>query len=224
MARRCRTAPAERLAALRLRSPKPVFEALVGHEVEFLLVNPDGHRLPSTLWAQYGLAGLLEYEAFVRDVTAAATVSGLAIEQVHPEYGANQFEISLAPQSPVAAADQLVLTRLIVGRIARRYGLRVSLSPTPFVGEVGCGAHQHFSLTNSAGPLFADGAGTRGMTSKGENALAGVAEWVAGGTGHPVRVDRVRVAVASRQLGGGVCLLGNRESRSSTTLHRWRPG
>ena len=26
----------------------------------------------------------------------------------------------------------------------------------------------------SAGPLFADGAGTRGMTSKGENALAGV--------------------------------------------------
>jgi len=50
----------------------------------------------------------------------------------------------------------------------------VSLSPTPFVGEVGCGAHQHFSLTNSAGPLFADGAGIRGMTSKGENALAGV--------------------------------------------------
>jgi glutamine synthetase len=149
-------------------------EALVGHEVEFLLVNPDGHRLPSTLWAQYGLAGVLEYEAFVRDVTAAATVSGLAIEQLHPEYGANQFEISLTPQSPVAAADELVLTRLIVGRVARRYGLRVSLSPAPFVGEVGCGAHQHFSLTNSAGPLFADGAGIRGMTTKGENALAGV--------------------------------------------------
>ena len=149
-------------------------EALVGHEVEFLLVNPDGHRLPSTLWAQYGLAGVLEYEAFVRDVTAAATVSGLAIEQLHPEYGANQFEISLTPQSPVAAADELVLTRLIVGRVARRYGLRVSLSPAPFVGEVGCGAHQHFSLTNSAGRLFADGAGIRGMTTKGENALAGV--------------------------------------------------
>src|ERR1700743_1504575 len=45
-------------------------EALVGHEVEFLLVNPDGPRLPSTLWAQYGLAGVIAYEAFVRDVTA----------------------------------------------------------------------------------------------------------------------------------------------------------
>ncbi len=149
-------------------------EAIVGHEIEFLLVSPDGHQLPSTLWAQYGLAGVLEHEAFVRDVTAAATASGVAIEQFHPEYGANQFEISLTPQSPVAAADQMVLTRIIIGRVARRYGLRVSLSPAPFVGNVGCGAHQHFSLTSSTGPLFSDGAGTRGMTSKGENALAGL--------------------------------------------------
>ena len=108
---------------------------MVGHEIEFLLVQPDGHRLPSTMWAQYGLAGVLEHEAFVRDVIAAASVSGVAIEQFHPEYGANQFEISLTPQSPVAAVDQLVLTRMIIGRIARRYGLRVSLSPAPFVGE-----------------------------------------------------------------------------------------
>jgi glutamine synthetase len=150
------------------------FEAMVGHEIEFLLVNPDGHRLPSTLWAQYGLAGVHEHEGFVRDVTAAAALSGVVIEQFHPECGANQFEISLTPQSPVAAADQLVLTRIIIARVARRYGLRVSLSPAPFVGDVGCGAHQHFSLTTSAGPLYSDGAGTRGMTSKGENALAGL--------------------------------------------------
>ena len=148
--------------------------ALVGHEIEFLLVEPNGHPLPSTLWAQYGLAGVLEHEAFVRDVVAAASMSGVAIEQFHPEYGANQFEISLTPQSPVAAADQLVLTRVIIGRVARRYGMRVSLSPAPFVGSAGCGAHQHFSLTNSSGPLFSDGAGSHGMTSRGESAMAGV--------------------------------------------------
>lgn len=149
-------------------------QALVGHEIEFLLVQPDGHQLPSTEWAQYGLAGVLEHEAFVRDVIAATSVSGVAIEQFHPEYGANQFEISLTPQSPVAAVDQLVLIRIIIGRIARRYGLRVSLSPAPFVGSAGCGAHQHFSLTNSTGPLFSEGAGTHGMTSKGESAVAGL--------------------------------------------------
>ena len=149
-------------------------QALVGHEIEFLLIQPDGHRLPSTVWAQYGLAGVLEHEAFVRDVIAATSVSGVAIEQFHPEYGANQFEISLTPQSPVSAVDQLVLIRIIVGRIARRYGLRVSMSPAPFVGSAGCGAHQHVSLTNSTGPLFSDGAGTHGMTSKGESAVAGL--------------------------------------------------
>ncbi|BBY08813.1 type I glutamate--ammonia ligase [Mycobacterium noviomagense] len=149
-------------------------KAVVGHEIEFVLVNADGSRLPSTLWAQYGLAGLLEHEAFVRDVTAAATTSGVGIEQFHPEYGVNQFEISLTPQTPVAAADQLVLTRIIVGRVARRYGLRVSLSPAPFVDGPGSGAHQHFSLATSDGPLFSEGTGVRGMTPAGESAVAGL--------------------------------------------------
>jgi glutamine synthetase len=152
--------------------------AMVGHEIEFLLVDAQGNRLPSALWAQYGLAGVLEYEGFVRDVNAAATVAGVPIEQFHPEYGANQFEISLAPQSPVAAADQLVLTRIIISRAARRHGLRVSLSPAPFAGSVGSGAHQHFSLTTSEhgaeGPLFSGGTGVAGMTTVGETAVAGV--------------------------------------------------
>ncbi len=148
-------------------------DAMVGHEMEFVLVGPDGARLPSHLWAQYGLAGVLEYEGFVRDVTNAATSSGVAIEQFHPEYGANQFEISLAPQAPVAAADQLVLLRIIVGRVARRYDMRVSLSPVPFAGSVGSGAHQHFSLTRGDTPLFSGGTGA-GMTPEGESAIAGL--------------------------------------------------
>ncbi|MGZ8802975.1 MAG: glutamine synthetase family protein [Mycobacterium sp.] len=149
-------------------------EALVGHEMEFVLVGPGGERLPSHLWAQYGLAGVLEFEGFVRDVTDAATASSVAIEQFHPEYGANQFEISLAPQDPVAAADQLVLLRIIVGRVARRYGMRASLSPVPFAGSVGSGAHQHFSLTRGDSPLFSGGESPAGMTAEGASAVAGV--------------------------------------------------
>src|SRR3954471_3911863 len=148
--------------------------ALVGHEVEFLLVGPDGSRLPAHLWAQYGLAGVLEYEGFVRDVTDAATSSGVSIEQFHPEYGVNQFEVSLTPQSPTAAADQLLLIRMIVGRSARRHGLRVSLSPVPFAGSVGSGAHQHFSLQKNDKSLFSDRSGAQGMTPEGESAVAGV--------------------------------------------------
>jgi glutamine synthetase len=162
------------LARTESRLAEAGIDALVGHEMEFVLVGPDGSRLPSTMWAQYGLAGVLEHEGFIRDVTDAATASGVAIEQFHPEYGVNQFEISLTPQSPVAAADQLVLMRIIIGRVARQYGLRVSLSPVPFAGSVGSGAHQHFSLKRGDTPLFGEGTGARGMTPDGESAVAGL--------------------------------------------------
>jgi glutamine synthetase len=149
-------------------------DAVVGHEMEFVLVGPDGSELPSHMWAQYGLAGVLEFEGFVRDVTNAATNSGVTIEQFHPEYGRNQFEISLSPQLPVAAADELVLMRIIIGRVARRHGLRVSLSPVPFAGSVGSGSHQHFSMSRAEGPLFSGGSGAAGMTPEGESAVAGL--------------------------------------------------
>jgi glutamine synthetase len=96
-------------------------EALVAHELGFVLVGPDGSSLPSTMWAQYRLAELLEFdEDFVRDVHIAASESGIEIERFLPEYGLNQFELSLSPQPPVAAADQLVLARMVISRVARR--------------------------------------------------------------------------------------------------------
>ncbi len=162
------------LAAVTSRLAEAGYTAMVGHEIEFVLVGPDGARLPTHMWAQYGLAGVLEHEGFVRDVTAAATASGVAIDQFHPEYGANQFEISLTPLPPVQAADQLTLMRIIIGRVARRYGMRASLSPVPFAGSVGSGAHQHFSLLREDEPIFSGGDGPAGMTAQGCAAVAGV--------------------------------------------------
>lgn len=162
------------LARIESRLADAGLRALVGHEIEFLLVDPDGNRLPGNLWAQYGLAGVLEHEGFVRDVTAAARAAGVAIEQFHPEYGVNQFEISLAPRSPVAAADQLILARIIISRVARTYGMRVSLSPVPFAGSVGSGAHQHFSLLRGDDPVFSGGDGPHGLTAQGQAAIGGI--------------------------------------------------
>jgi glutamine synthetase len=162
------------LSGVEARLSDAGIDAVVGHEMEFVLVGPDGSELPSHMWAQYGLAGVLEFEGFVRDVTNAATNSGVAIEQFHPEYGRNQFEISLFPLPPVAAADELVLMRIIIGRVARSHGLRVSLSPVPFAGSVGSGSHQHFSMRRGGVPLFSGGSGAAGMTPEGESAVAGL--------------------------------------------------
>jgi len=162
------------LARVESRLQDEGLRALVGHEIEFVLVGSEGQQLPGQLWAQYGLAGVLEHEGFVRDVMAAMLAAGVAVEQFHPEYGVNQFEMSLAPASPVAAADQLVLARLLIGRVARTHGLRVSLSPVPFAGGAGSGAHQHFSLHRGDVPIFSGGQGPHGLTSEGAAAIGGL--------------------------------------------------
>lgn len=162
------------LGSIESRLEQSGLSAQVGHEIEFVLVGPTGERLPGQLWAQYGLAGVLEHEGFVRNLMAAMDTAGVAVEQLHPEYGVNQFEMSLAPATPVAAADQLVLARLVIGRVARRHGMRASLSPVPFAGGVGCVAHQHVSLTRGGMPLFSGGHGPQGLTPEGAAAIGGL--------------------------------------------------
>lgn len=148
--------------------------ALVGCELEFVLTHPDGTAWPGRPWQAYGLGSALDAEAFLADLVAAFDAAGLPLEQVHAEYGAGQYELSLAPADPVAAADGLVAARLLVGRVARRNGLAVSLSPLPFADGAGNGAHQHLSLTRGGVPLLSGGTGPHGLTRDGAAAVAGI--------------------------------------------------
>jgi len=152
--------------------------ALVGHELEFQLAAADGSELPATGWAPYSLAGVIQHEDFVAELYAEAERAGLQIDQLHPEYAVRQFEFSLAPQPPVAAADALALARLVVQRVARRTGYAVSFSPKPQAGDAGNGAHQHFSLTRGGVPLFSGGDGPHGLTADGAAAIGRVVELI----------------------------------------------
>ena len=146
--------------------------ARVGHELEFVLVDSSGPG--EGAWVPYGATGLLDRERFVADLYAAADSAGLEVEQVHAEYGRNQIELSFAPTTPVAAADSVVLAKVLVGRVARRHDLRVSFSPVPYAGSVGNGAHQHISLTRDGAPLFGVDGGTADITVAGRAAIGGV--------------------------------------------------
>lgn len=148
--------------------------AQVGHELEFVLVGPDGAVLSSPAWTPYGVTGLLDQAAFVDDLLATADTAGLPLEQFHAEYGRDQFELSLPPTAPVAAADQAVLARILVGAVSRRHGVRASFSPAPFPGSVGNGAHQHLSLTRHGVPLLSGGDGPHGITGEGGSAIGGI--------------------------------------------------
>ena len=92
---------------------------------------------------------------------------GCRVEQIHTEYGHDQLEVSLAPNTPVAAVDTVAAARIVIGRAAARHGLRISFSPVPFEGEAGNGAHLHLSLADADGPLFSGGDGPARHASGG---------------------------------------------------------
>lgn len=148
--------------------------ALVGHELEFQLAAADGSPLPRTGWAPYSLAGVLQHEDFIGELYRAAGRAGLEIQQLHAEYAMRQFEFSLQPQTPVAAADSLALARLLVQRAAHATGHAVSFSPKPQAHDAGNGAHQHFSLSRDGSPLFSGGDGPHGLTPDGAAAIGRV--------------------------------------------------
>ena len=147
---------------------------LVGAELECTMVTPDGNPATSDAWSPYGIRTSLDRSAFLVDLATTAERAGLEIEQIHTEYGHDQLEVSLAPTTAVAAADAVILTRIVLGRAAARHGLRISFAPVPFEGTAGNGAHLHLSLADDEGPLFSGGDGPYGIRPAGGSAIAGV--------------------------------------------------
>ena len=150
--------------------------ALVGAELECTMIAIDGGPASTGPWSPYGIRTSLEHSAFLVDLATTAERAGLSIEQIHTEYGHDQLEVSLAPTTPVAAADAVILTRIVLGRAAARHGLRISFAPVPFEGAAGNGAHLHLSLADADGPLFSGGDGPYGIRPAGGSAIAGVVD------------------------------------------------
>lgn len=145
-------------------------------EVEFVLGLPasDGSFAPAALGPAYGMTRLVERSDFCRDLLAALEAEGVPVEQLHPEYAAGQYELSVAPLDLVGAADRNVLVRQTIRAVAQQHGLRVSFSPKVELEGVGNGAHLHVGLRRASRNLFAGGGEPHGMTAEGASFMAGV--------------------------------------------------
>ncbi|BCI50991.1 hypothetical protein NIIDNTM18_02690 [Mycolicibacterium litorale] len=138
------------------------------------MLSPDSGPASNDPWSPYGIRTSLDRSAFLVDLMTAAEKAGLAVEQLHTEYGHDQLEMSLAPASAVETADAVILARIVIGRAAARHGMKISFSPVPFAGAAGNGAHVHLSLADAGGPLFSGGDGPYGIRPRGGAAIAGV--------------------------------------------------
>lgn len=141
-------------------------------EVEFSVLDAGGaplHRGPG-----FSATALLPGAAFVTDLLDALERQGVPVEQIHPEYADGQYEISVAPATPMAAVDRYVLLRLTARQVAHRHGLQVSFSPLVLPGAVGNGCHLHMSAAREGRNLLAGGDGAASLTTEGEHLVAGV--------------------------------------------------
>ena len=130
--------------------------------------------VPATRGPAYGLTRLTEQSDYLRDLLVALDRQGVEVHQVHPEYAAGQFEVSVRAEDPVGAADTQVLVRETVRAASLRRGMRASFSPKVQAGGVGNGGHLHLSLWRDGENLFTGGDRALGLTGEAEAFTAGL--------------------------------------------------
>ncbi len=131
--------------------------------------------MPNGPATAYSLNAWRRQGGFGESFIAALRAAGVAPDSFLPEYGARQFEVTVAPAPPQAAADQAVITREMARATAHRLGHRAVFSPMPVAEGVGNGVHIHLSLRDAAGqPATHDPAGPFGLTPAAQQFCAGV--------------------------------------------------
>jgi len=146
--------------------------ALMAIEVEWMVGLDSEDFEPAFRGTGYGLGRFLDAAEYVRDVLESLESAGVRVEQIHPEYGPGQFEVSVAAQDPVSAADTNVLVKLVIAAVTARHGFRASFAPAVVSDNVGNGGHVHASFWRDGRNLLAGGTGRHGLTGVGESILA----------------------------------------------------
>ncbi len=86
-------------------------------------------------------------DAVLRTVQQVAQHLGLPLQSVEVEFGPSQFELVLAPQDALAAADTAALLKSLLPQALARQGLHASfMAVPPFEPAMASGWHLHQSL------------------------------------------------------------------------------
>lgn len=118
-------------------------------------------------WRRQGVFG----EAFIAAIRAA----GAKPDSLLPEYGARQFEVTVAPAEGLRAADEAVIVREMARAVAHRLGHRAIFAPMMTPHGIGNGTHIHFSLLDEAGVAVThDASGRYGLSAVAAHFAAGI--------------------------------------------------
>ncbi|MEV0275149.1 glutamine synthetase family protein [Streptomyces sp. NPDC050610] len=200
-------------------------EVRMGFETEWAVSRPapdDGFDA-ACAGPGYGMTRVVELSDYVRAVAEALDAQGIEVLQIHPEYGAGQFEVSTAPADPVRAADDAVLVRETVRAVSARHGMRAAFAPSVVAGDVGNGCHLHLSLHRDGRSLHRESGAPYGLDLAAVAFLGGVLDALPAlsAVGAPSPASYVRI-VPSQWAGAYRCWgVENREAALRLVQGAW---
>lgn len=145
-------------------------EVVASYEHEFMLPG----LLPAT--APFSFGRFRSAEPFGSELVEVLAGMGLEPENWLPEFGADQFEITLRPAPAMVAADRSVLLKEVVRDLAARHGRRVSFAPLVDPDGSGNGVHVHLSLRDAetGRPVLYEPGRTANLSPAGARFAAGI--------------------------------------------------
>lgn len=125
--------------------------------------------------ATYALDSFRRQGDFGAQVMGAIRAAGFTPDSFLPEYGARQYEVTVAPEPALRAADAAVILREMARAVAFRAGHRAIFAPMLQPDGTGNGTHIHMSLWDMDGrPVSHDPGGRDGLAARVAPFFAGI--------------------------------------------------
>jgi len=124
--------------------------------------------------ATYALDAFRRQGCFGEALISAIKTAGFKPDSFLPEYGPRQYEVTVAPEEGVRAADAAVVLRELARAIAWRMDQRAIFAPMLAPDGIGNGTHVHMSLWDGEAPATHDATGAYGISQRAAPFFAGV--------------------------------------------------
>ncbi len=151
-------------------------EPIMAPEPEFFLLTPDGKLVDQD--GYYDEIGGMSPEVYnaLSEILMASQSMGIDARYVHHEVAPAQFEIPVGATTALEAADNTMLFKWVVERIAEKYGLQASFNPKVTPDENGSGMHVHQSLRDitTGNNIFSDPLDETGLSDTAKSYVAGI--------------------------------------------------
>ncbi len=122
----------------------------------------------------YSLSAFRRQGAFGGTLMAAIRAASAKPDSFLAEYGPRQYEMTVEPDTALAAADRAVVAREMARGTAFRLENRAIFSPMLEADGAGNGVHIHFSLHDASGPATYDKDAPMGLSAAAAHFAAGV--------------------------------------------------